>query len=161
MARQDGPDVGAAARFPARNPGTTSVGASDAIMCRAFPSTLKGAARQSFSRLKPRSLTNFVGLGRAFLAHFVSSRVHKKIVANLLSIKQHPDESIRNFLTRFNKEALEVQNLDQIMKFQALRSSIKDVELKKSLIMDEPINMYELFSRCKKHINLAEVLVAE
>ncbi|XP_043705525.1 uncharacterized protein LOC122655393 [Telopea speciosissima] len=47
------------------------------------------------------------------------------------------------------------------MKFQALRSRIRDIELKKSLIMDEPGDMYELFSRCEKYINLVEVLMAE
>ncbi|XP_043725978.1 uncharacterized protein LOC122672584 [Telopea speciosissima] len=130
-------------------------------MCRAFPSTLKREAWQWFSQLPLRSLSNFTDLGRAFLAHFVSSRVHKKTAANLLAIKQCPDESIRGFLTRFNKEALEVQNLDPIVKFQALRSGIRDVELKKSLIMDEPRDMYELFSKCEKYINLAEVLAAE
>ncbi|XP_043694089.1 uncharacterized protein LOC122644770 [Telopea speciosissima] len=130
-------------------------------MCRAFPSTLKGVVRQWISRLPPRSISNFTDLGRAFLAHFVSSRVHKKTVANLLAIKQRPDESIRGFLTRFNKEALELRNLDQMVKFQSLRSRIRDVELKKSLIMDEPGDMYELFSRCEKYIKLAKVLVAE
>ncbi|XP_043696600.1 uncharacterized protein LOC122647213 [Telopea speciosissima] len=136
-------------------------GASDAIMCRAFHSTLNGAAWQWFSQLPPWSLSNFTDLGRAFLAHFVSSRVHKMTTANLLAIKQCPNESIRGFLTRFNKEALEVQNLDSIVEFQALRSGIRDAELKKSLIMDEPGDMYELFSRCEKYINLAEVLAAE
>ncbi|XP_043705242.1 uncharacterized protein LOC122655065 [Telopea speciosissima] len=135
--------------------------ASDAIMCRAFPSTLKGVTRQWFSFLEPHSLANFVDLGRAFLAHFMSSRVHKKIAANILAIKQRTNESIRDFLIRFNKEALEVRNLDQIVKFQALRSGIRDVELKKSLIMDEQGDMYELFSRCEKYINLAEVLAPE
>ncbi|XP_043687762.1 uncharacterized protein LOC122638979 [Telopea speciosissima] len=130
-------------------------------MCRAFPSTLKGAARQWFSHLSPRSLSNFIALGRAFLAHFVSSRVHKKTAANLLAIKQQSEESIRSFLTRFNKEALQVQNLDPMVKFQALRSGIRDTELKKSLIIDEPGDMYELFSRCEKYINLAKVLAAE
>ncbi|XP_043696635.1 uncharacterized protein LOC122647268 [Telopea speciosissima] len=136
-------------------------GASDAIMCRAFPSTLKGAACQWFSSLPPRSFSNFTALGRAFLAYFISSRVHKKTTANLLAIKQQPEESIRNFLIGFNKEAPQVQNLDPVVKFQALHSGIRDVELKKSLIMDEPGDMYELFSRCEKYINLAEVLVAE
>ncbi|XP_043699962.1 uncharacterized protein LOC122650627 [Telopea speciosissima] len=135
--------------------------ASDAIMCRAFPSTLKGSAQQWFSRLPPRSLATFTDLGKTFLAHCISSRVHKKTAANLLAIKQRPDESIRGLLTRFNREALEVRNLDPVVKFQALRSGIRDVKLKKSLIMDEPGDMYELFSKCEKYINLAEVLAAE
>ncbi|XP_043701682.1 uncharacterized protein LOC122652073 [Telopea speciosissima] len=135
--------------------------ASNAIMCRAFPSTLKGAARQWFSHLQPHSLSNFMDLRWAFLAHFMSSRVHKKTAANLLAIKQRPNESIRNFLIRFNKEALEVRNLDQMGRFQSLCSGIRDVELKKSLIMDELGEMYKLFSHCEKYINLAEVLAAE
>ncbi|XP_043714598.1 replication protein A 70 kDa DNA-binding subunit B-like [Telopea speciosissima] len=48
-----------------------------------------------------------------------------------------------------------------MVKFQALRSGIQDVELKKSLIIDEIGDMYELFSHCEKYINLAEVLGAE
>ncbi|XP_043721086.1 uncharacterized protein LOC122668612 [Telopea speciosissima] len=91
----------------------------------------------------------------------MSSRVHKKTTANLLAIKQHSDEMIRDFLVRFNNEALEIRNLDPIVKFHALRNGIKYVELKKSLIIDEPADMYDLFSHCKIHINLAEVLAAE
>ncbi|XP_043699970.1 uncharacterized protein LOC122650636 [Telopea speciosissima] len=121
-------------------------GPLDAIMRRALPSTLKGATRQWFAHLKPRSLSSFVELGQAFLAHFMSSRVHKKTAANLLAVKQRPNETIRGFLTRFNNEALEVRGFDPMVKFQALRSGIRDVELKKSLITDEPVDMYELFS---------------
>ncbi|XP_043687716.1 uncharacterized protein LOC122638931 [Telopea speciosissima] len=134
-------------------------GASDAIMCRAFPSTLK--VRHWVAHLKPQSLSSFVELRRAFLTNFMSSRVHKKTTTNILAIQHGSGETIRDFLTRFNNEALEVRNLDPIVKFQAMHSGIRDVELKKSLIMDEPIDMYELFSRCEKHINLAEVLVVK
>ncbi|XP_043721046.1 uncharacterized protein LOC122668568 [Telopea speciosissima] len=136
-------------------------GASDVIMCRAFQSTLKGLARQWFSPLKPRSLSSFVDLGRAFLTNFMSSRIHKKTAANMLAIRQQTGESIREFLTRFNNEALEVRDLNPMVMFQALSSGIRDRKLKESLIMEEPTNTYDLYSRCEKHIKLAEVLAAE
>ncbi|XP_043694184.1 uncharacterized protein LOC122644878 [Telopea speciosissima] len=136
-------------------------GASDTIMCKAFPSTLKGSARQWFSHLKPLSLSKFIDLGRAFLTNFMSSRIHKTTAANLLAIRQQAREIIREFLTRFNKEALEVRDLDLMVKFQALSSGIRDRKLKESLIMEEPVDMCDLYSRCEKHINLAEVLTVE
>lgn len=36
--------------------------APDKIMCRAFPTTIKGSARVWFSRLKPGSISNFIKL---------------------------------------------------------------------------------------------------
>ncbi|XP_043716262.1 uncharacterized protein LOC122664489 [Telopea speciosissima] len=136
-------------------------GPSNAIMCRAYPSTLKGSARQWFSHLKPQSLASFIDLGRAFLANFMSTRIHKKTATNLLAIRQQTGESTREFLTRFNREALEVRDLDPMVTFQALSSGIRDRKLKEFLIMEEPTNMYDLYSWCEKHINLAEVLAAE
>ncbi|XP_043710285.1 uncharacterized protein LOC122659212 [Telopea speciosissima] len=136
-------------------------GASDAIMCRAFPSTLKGSVRQWFACLRPLLVTSFMELGRAFIANFMSSRVYRKTATNLLAIRQHSNEMLRAFLTRVNNEASEVWDLDPIVKFQALHSGIRDVELKKSLNMEEPADMYDLFSHCEKHINLAKVLMVE
>ncbi|XP_043700063.1 uncharacterized protein LOC122650738 [Telopea speciosissima] len=138
-------------------------GASRRHHVPSIPLYLEGLAKSTewFECLKPRSVSSFVQLGRAFIANFMSSRVDRKIMANLLAIRQRSNETLRAFLTRLNSEALKVWDLDPIVKFQALRSGIRDVELKKSMIMDEPADMHNLFSRCEKHINLVEVLAAK
>ena len=63
-------------------------GVADEIMCGAFPTILKGAARIWFSRLKPNSINNFKELSAQFTAHFIGGHRYKKSIACLMSIKQ-------------------------------------------------------------------------
>ena len=52
-------------------------GVTDEIMCRAFPTTLKGAVRIWFSRLTPNSVSTFKQLSAQFTAHFIEiGRAH-------------------------------------------------------------------------------------
>ena len=46
-------------------------GVADEIMCRAFPTTLKGATRIWFSRLTPNSVNTFKQLSAQFTTHFI------------------------------------------------------------------------------------------
>ena len=58
------------------------------IMCRAFPSKLKGPARIWFSRLTPNSICTFKELSAQFVSHFIEGHRYKKSTACLMSIKQ-------------------------------------------------------------------------
>ncbi|OMO90118.1 S-locus glycoprotein [Corchorus olitorius] len=82
-------------------------GANNAIMCKAFPATLKKAARSWYSTLKPRSISSFRELGQQLASHFVSSIRHKKTFISLITLKQSEDEPLRDFVARFNGEALQ------------------------------------------------------
>ena len=44
----------------------------DEILCRSFPTTLKGAAREWFNKLPTSSIDNFEQLSGSFVRHFVS-----------------------------------------------------------------------------------------
>ena len=87
-------------------------GVANAIMCRAFPTTLKGAARIWFSRLTPNSISTFKELSAQFTAHFIGGHRYKKSMACLMSIKQREDETLRSYISRFNKEALSIDEAD-------------------------------------------------
>ena len=43
----------------------------DEILCRSFPTTLKGAAREWFTKLPTSSIDNFEQLSNTFLRHFI------------------------------------------------------------------------------------------
>ena len=62
-------------------------GVADEIICRAFPTTLKGAARIWFSRLTPNSVSTFKELSAQFTAHFIGGHRYKKSTTCLMSIK--------------------------------------------------------------------------
>nr|XP_023870305.1 uncharacterized protein LOC111982913 [Quercus suber] len=87
-------------------------GVADKIMCRAFPTTLKGPARIWFNRLTPNSISTFKELSAQFTSHFIRGHRYKKSTICLMSIKQREDEMLRSYIARFNKEALSIDEAD-------------------------------------------------
>ena len=81
-------------------------GVDDAIMCKAFPATLKKVARFWLSLLPPRSTSTIKELGEKFVSHFIRSIAHKKTSITLMSIRQRHDELLKDFITRFSNEML-------------------------------------------------------
>ena len=57
------------------------------IMCRAFPTTLKGPVKIWFSRLTPNSINTFKELSAQFTSHFIGGHRYKRFTACLMSIK--------------------------------------------------------------------------
>ena len=66
---------------------------ADEIMCKAFPTTLKGPARIWFNRLMPNSIGTFKELSSQFASRFIGGHRYKKSTTCLMSIKQREDET--------------------------------------------------------------------
>ncbi|KAK3008885.1 hypothetical protein RJ639_015420 [Escallonia herrerae] len=92
---------------------------SDAVMCRAFPTTLRKATHAWFKSLQPRSIYSLGQLSDLFQKHFISSRSQRKNSASLLNIVHEKNESLACFLGRFNAATLEIDNLDESVKYTA------------------------------------------
>ena len=84
----------------------------DEIMCRAFPTTLKASARIWYSKLSPKSISNFKQLSQAFVGHFIGAQRHRKPATYLVTVKQRHEETLRNFVSRFNAETLQCDGVD-------------------------------------------------
>ena len=87
-------------------------GVADEIMCRVFPTMLKGLARVWFSRLMPNSISTFKELSAQFASHFIGGHRYKKSIVCLMNIKQREDETLRSYITRLNKEAFLIDEAD-------------------------------------------------
>ena len=61
-------------------------GVADEIMCRAFPTTLKGAAKIWFSQLTPGSISTFKELSAQFTSHFIEGHRYKKSTTCLMTL---------------------------------------------------------------------------
>ena len=84
----------------------------DKVMCRAFPTTLKRVARVWFSKIPSGIIANFEQLSKCFVHHFIGGQRHKKSTGHLLNIQQAEGESLRQYVTRFNKELLQVDETE-------------------------------------------------
>jgi len=75
----------------------------DEVMYRAFPTMLKGAAKLWFGKLPLGTIANFNQLSKVFVRYFIGGQRHKKPTGQLLNIPQTEGESLRQYMTRFNK----------------------------------------------------------
>ena len=87
-------------------------GVPEEIICRAFPTTLKGPARVWFSKLLPNTITLFQELSKFFVNNLFGGQRQKHSSSSLLNIEQGENESLRTFISRFNREALLVDEMD-------------------------------------------------
>ena len=136
-------------------------GAPDAILCRAFPSTLKGAARNWYSALKPGTILSFDQMSQQFAAHFVSSKRPRRGSDSLLAIRQKEGEPIRAYVTRFNAAALEVRNLDQSVAMAALKGGLQKNDLLFSLEKKYPRDFADMLARAESYARAEEAFEAK
>ncbi|PWA77993.1 gag protein [Artemisia annua] len=84
--------------------------------CRFFHITVCRAARFWYDNLSPRSINSFHVLRDKFRANFLQQRRFQKTQAEILGIRQCSDESLRDYLGRFEKETLHMTDrLDGMM----------------------------------------------
>ena len=135
-------------------------GVPDEIMCRVFPTTLKGATRIWFSRLTPNSINTFKELSAQFTSHFIGGHRYKKSIACLMSIKQREDETLRSNITRFNKEALSIDKADDKILVAAFTNGLRKGKFLFSLYKNDPKTMSEVLYRATKYMNMEDALRA-
>ncbi|XP_075654810.1 uncharacterized protein LOC142624978 [Castanea sativa] len=135
-------------------------GVPDQIMCRAFPTTLKGPVRDWYSRLTPNSIGTFKELGAQFVSHFIRSHRHKKFTAFLMNIRQREDETLRSYIPRFNKEVLSIDEADDKILVAAFTNGLRKGKFLFSLYKNNPKTMSEVFYRATKYMNAEVGLLA-
>ncbi|XP_057972752.1 uncharacterized protein LOC131160894 [Malania oleifera] len=133
-------------------------GAPDAIMCRAFATTLKGTARDWYRTLRPGSIGSFSDMEQLFTGHFLSSRRVAKTTGHLMSMAQGEQETLKDFMHRFNTATLGIRNLDMGVALAALTTAFQPGSFLYLLGKKSPVDMGELMVRAQKYINLEEMM---
>ena len=136
-------------------------GIPDEIMCRAFPTMLKGLARIWFSRLTPNSISSFKELSAQFALHFIGGHRYKKSTACLMNIKQREDETLRSYITHFNKEALSIDEANDKILIVAFTNGLQKRKFLFSLYKNDPNTMSDVLYRATKYMNAEDALLAQ
>ncbi|XP_050280470.1 uncharacterized protein LOC126721477 [Quercus robur] len=130
-------------------------------MCRAFPTTLKGPARVWFSKIPPSSVGSFEELSKLFVNNFIGGQRHKRSSSSLLTIEQGENESMQLFITRFNREALSVDEVDNKLLLAAFYNGINSDLFIHKLYKKEPQTMAELVHSTQNFMNVEDAIIAK
>ncbi|XP_028123952.1 uncharacterized protein LOC114321024 [Camellia sinensis] len=132
----------------------------DEIMCCIFLVTLKGSTRLWFSQLPPDSATSFHQLSETFLSHFIGAQQQRHLATQLLNIRQTKGESLLSFFTRFNIEALQVEENDDKVILNTFMVGLCPSDFLFFLSKNPPSAMVALLAKTKKYMNVEDSLTA-
>ncbi|XP_075658922.1 uncharacterized protein LOC142628765 [Castanea sativa] len=130
-------------------------------MCKAFPTTLKGPTRVWFIKIPPNTIRSFEELSKLFVNNFIRGQRHKCSLSSLLTIKQGENKSLRSFITRFNREALMVDKMDDKLLLAAFHNSVSSNLFIHKLYDQEPQTMAELVHSAQNFMNAEDAIIAK
>ena len=132
----------------------------DEILCRSFPTTLKGAAREWFTKLPASSIDSFEQLSNAFLRHFIGGQRPKRPADHLLTIRQGEKETLRSYIKHFTRETLEVDEADDKVQLTTFKAGLRSRDLVASLAKNPPRTMAEMLLKAQKYMNAEDAMAA-
>ena len=78
----------------------------------------------------------------------------------MISIKQQEDETLRSYISRFNKEALLIVEADDKILVAAFTNGLQKGKFLFSLYKNDPKTMSEVLYRATKYMNAEDALLA-
>ncbi|XP_072064486.1 uncharacterized protein [Arachis hypogaea] len=129
---------------------------SNLILCRTFPTFLDGAALIWFSNLPEGSISNFDELADQFVNHFAASKIYVHNSDYLSTIKQGPNESLKDYMTRFAEATNEIPNLNPEVHLHALKSGLHPGKFQESIVIAKPKTLAEFREKATTQIEIEE-----
>ena len=77
-----------------------------------------------------------------------------------MNIKQQKDETLRSYITRFNKEALSIDEADDKILVASFTNELCKGKFLFSLYKDDPKTMSDVLYRATKYMNVEDALLA-
>ncbi|VFQ98421.1 unnamed protein product [Cuscuta campestris] len=111
---------------------------SEEVLCRSFPATLDGVASEWFNELPEGKIDSWEDLARRFLVHFAGNRKKKLHFSHLLSVRQRPDEPLREFLARWKLETTRVYGADDKTRLSTFHLVLRSGDFSKRLALEKP-----------------------
>ena len=81
-------------------------------------------------------------------------------MACLMSIKQQEDETLRSYITRFNKEVLSIDEAGDKILVAAFMNGLRKGRFLFSLYKNDPKTMSDVLYKATKYMNAKDVLIA-
>ncbi|GKV30769.1 hypothetical protein SLEP1_g39549 [Rubroshorea leprosula] len=125
--------------------------ASDALMCKIFPSPLRCNARTWYYSLPLRSISSYIEMTSAFATKFSNRRLIRKTTSKLMRVKQRDGKSLKNYMSIFNDAVLEVSFFDQAVGIAAVISGLNHEKFRDNLIKHPTTTFSEVNDRSRSY----------
>ena len=126
-----------------------------------FSSTLIGAIHVWYTGLSRGSIENIKQLEKKFIHNFFSGMKPSKCVTHLLNVKQGKNEPLWEYISRLNKEKLEVDDYDESIVMISRISGMQSGKLIWNLFDDPPKTMTKLLATTGRSMNAEEAMEAK
>ncbi|MED6210009.1 hypothetical protein PIB30_060056 [Stylosanthes scabra] len=100
------------------------------------------------------SISSFQELADLFTSHFVASAIYQHDLDYLSTIRQGQNESLREYITRFTKVAMEIPNLNADVHLHALKSGLKFQEI---IAVNKPKTLAEFREKAQGQMEIEEL----
>ncbi|XP_057760015.1 uncharacterized protein LOC130980340 [Arachis stenosperma] len=132
-------------------------GASDPILCRYFPSFLDAPALDWFCSLPADCISRFQELAKQFEDHFAASAIYLHDSDYLTTVKQGPQESLKDYIARFTKIAMRIPDLHPEVHLHAIKSGLRPEKFQEAIAVAKPKTLAELREKAKGQIDIEEL----
>ncbi|XP_057730186.1 uncharacterized protein LOC130945493 [Arachis stenosperma] len=130
---------------------------NELVLCRAFPTYLDGAALLWFSKLPAGSISSFEELARSFIDYFAAARIYVHGSDYLSTIRQGPQESLKDYMTRFTKATMKIQDLNLAVHLHALKVSLRPGKFREIIAITKPKTLEEFRERAAGQMGIEEL----
>ncbi|XP_076930080.1 uncharacterized protein LOC143594727 [Bidens hawaiensis] len=93
--------------------------------CHMFALMLTGAAREWFEKLSDGQIKSWDDLVAKFSQHFSQQKKHTRDPSEILDVVRRDNESIEDFISRFNDESLNIRGISEDMLRGAFRKNVR------------------------------------
>ncbi|CAL9003192.1 unnamed protein product [Prunus brigantina] len=124
----------------------------DALMCKVFAMTLRGAAQDWFHTLPSESISSFKELAYVFAKEYTSYRTIKKNPDHLFNMHKKSDESLRDYIKRFKAERANIVGCDDQIASSAFKRGLPtECELYRELTISPCLTLVEVFATAERY----------
>ena len=96
-----------------------------------------------------------------FVWHFLGGQCHKRLTFYLLTIRQQEGKSLRDFVKRFNKAVLKIDEANDQVIMTTFQAGLNPPDIVFSLGKTPPTSMTDLLFKAQKYMNGEDALMTK